>query len=99
MNSSKESPKSQPMGMQVSRCVHIEVSQEEPIRMGTRRARSDHAMIGPTERSAGGGSDRAKNFVAQNSWARGYYVSTVGRDEEQIRNYITEQEKKDKRLD
>ena len=43
--------------------------------------------------------DRAKNFVGQNFWARGYYVSTVGRDEEQIRNYIREQEKEDKRLD
>ena len=43
--------------------------------------------------------DRAKNFVGQNFWARGYYVSTVGRDEEQIRKYIAEQEKQDKRLD
>jgi len=43
--------------------------------------------------------DRAKNFVGQNFWARGYYVSTVGRDEEQIRNYIRQQEKEDKRLD
>src|SRR5262245_43464773 len=32
--------------------------------------------------------DRAKNFVGQNFWARGYYVSTVGRDEAQIREYI-----------
>ena len=32
-------------------------------------------------------------------WARGYYVSTVGRDEAQIREYIREQEKEDKRLD
>ena len=43
--------------------------------------------------------NRAKNFVGQNFWARGYYVSTVGRDEEQIRNYIRQQEKEDKRLD
>jgi putative transposase len=43
--------------------------------------------------------DRAKNFVGQNFCARGYYVSTVGRDEEQIRKYIAEQEKEDKRLD
>jgi len=42
--------------------------------------------------------DRAKNFVAQNSWARGYYVSTVSRDNK-IRNYITEQEKMDERLE
>jgi putative transposase len=43
--------------------------------------------------------DRAKNFVGQNFWASGYYVSTVGRDEEQIRNYIRQQEKEEKRLD
>ena len=37
--------------------------------------------------------DRAKNFVGQNFWARGYYVSTVGRDEAQIREYIRERKK------
>src|SRR5262249_16974733 len=39
------------------------------------------------------------NFVGQNFWARGYYVSTVGRDEAQIREYKREQEKEDERLD
>ena len=34
--------------------------------------------------------DRATNFVGQNFWAPGYYVSTVGRDEGQIREYIKE---------
>jgi putative transposase len=43
--------------------------------------------------------DRAKNFIGQNFWARGYYVSTVGRDEAEIRQYIREQEKEDRRLD
>ncbi len=43
--------------------------------------------------------DRAKNFVGQNFWARGYYVSTVGQDEDQIREYIREQEKEDQRLE
>ena len=42
---------------------------------------------------------RKKNFTGQNFWARGYMVSTVGRDEEQIRKYIQEQEKEDQRLD
>ena len=32
-------------------------------------------------------------------WARGYCVSTVGLDEEQIRTYIREQEALDKKLD
>ena len=31
--------------------------------------------------------------------ARGYFVSSVGRDEEMIRNYIREQEKEDERLE
>jgi putative transposase len=34
-----------------------------------------------------------------NFWARGYYVSTVGRDETQVRQYIREQEKEDRWLD
>ncbi len=42
---------------------------------------------------------RKKNFVGQNFWARGYYVSTVGKDENAVRAYIQHQEKEDKRLD
>jgi putative transposase len=42
---------------------------------------------------------RQKNFTGQNFWARGRYVSTVGRDETSIRKYILEQEAEDKRLD
>lgn len=38
-----------------------------------------------------------QNFTGQNFWARGYYVSTVGRDEEAIKKYIQEQETEDKR--
>ena len=41
---------------------------------------------------------RKQNFVGQHFWARGYYVSTVGRDEEAVRKYIREQEEEDKRL-
>jgi len=43
--------------------------------------------------------DRKKNSVGLSFWARGYYVSTVGKDEAQVRNYIREQEKEDRRLD
>jgi len=32
-------------------------------------------------------------------WARGYFVSTVGADEEAVRAYIQQQEKEDKRID
>ena len=43
--------------------------------------------------------DRKRNFVGQHFWARGYFVSTVGRDEATIREYIRNQEAEDKRLD
>ncbi len=43
--------------------------------------------------------ERRRNFVGQHFWARGYFVSTVGRDEAQIRAYIRRQEQEDKRLD
>jgi len=42
---------------------------------------------------------RTKNFIGQHFWARGYYVSTVGRDEQTIREYIRGQEHEDQRLD
>jgi putative transposase len=42
---------------------------------------------------------RRQNFAGQHFWARGYYVSTVGRDEETIRAYIQRQEQEDQRLD
>ena len=44
-------------------------------------------------------SERKRNFAGQSFWARGYFVSSVGRDEEMIRNYIREQEKEDERLE
>ncbi len=40
-----------------------------------------------------------KNYGGQNFWARGYYVSTVGRDEKTIRKYIQDQEKEDIKLE
>ena len=43
--------------------------------------------------------ERKQNFVGQHFWARGYMVSTVGRDETVIREYIRNQEAEDKRLD
>ena len=42
---------------------------------------------------------RRRNFVGQHFWARGYFVSTVGRDEDKIREYIRNQEREDKRLE
>jgi len=43
--------------------------------------------------------ERKRNFVGQHFWARGYFVSTVGRDEQMIREYIRNQEKVDERLE
>jgi len=42
---------------------------------------------------------RKKNFTGQSFWARGYHVSTVGRDEDVIREYIRHQDEEDKRID
>ncbi len=35
--------------------------------------------------------EKKRNFVGQHFWARGYFVSTVGRDEAVIREYIKRQ--------
>lgn len=44
-------------------------------------------------------SGRRQNFTGQHFWARGYYVSTVGRDEGIVRRYIQGQQEEDRRLD
>ncbi len=43
--------------------------------------------------------ERKRNFVGEHLRARGYFVSTVGRDEQVIREYIQKQEREDARLD
>lgn len=42
---------------------------------------------------------RKRNFVGQHFWGRGYFVSTVGRDEAMIREYIRHQEQEDQRIE
>ena len=42
---------------------------------------------------------RKRNFVGQHFWARGYFVSTVGNDEQVVREYIKAQEREDQRLE
>ena len=42
---------------------------------------------------------KQRNFTGESFWARGYFVSTVGRDEVMIRDYIRNQEQEDIRLD
>ena len=43
--------------------------------------------------------ERKRNFAGQHFWARGFFVSTVGREEKVIRRYIREQEEEDARMD
>lgn len=38
---------------------------------------------------------KEQNYEGESFWARGYFVSTVGRDEDQIRRYIHGQEGSD----
>jgi putative transposase len=42
---------------------------------------------------------RQRNFKGEHFWARGYYVSTVGKDEEVIKTYIKNQEAEDQRFE
>jgi putative transposase len=42
---------------------------------------------------------KPRNFTGESFWARGYFVSTVGRDEKEIREYIQKQEQEDQRID
>lgn len=42
---------------------------------------------------------RKRNFTGENFWARGYFVSTVGLDEEMVRAYIRNQDEEDARYD
>ena len=40
-----------------------------------------------------------KNYSGMSFWARGYFVSTVGADEDVVRAYIREQEQEDHRVE
>jgi putative transposase len=42
---------------------------------------------------------KERNFTGENFWARGYFVSTVGADEDAVREYLRAQEQEDIRLD
>ncbi len=42
---------------------------------------------------------KSRNYTGQSFWARGYFVSTVGRDEKAIRDYIKHQQQEDRRID
>ena len=42
---------------------------------------------------------RRQNYGGYSLWARGYFVSTVGRDEETVKKYIKKQEEADRKDD
>ncbi len=42
---------------------------------------------------------RQRNFAGENFWARGYFVSTVGLEENMVRAYIRNQEEEDERYE
>jgi len=42
---------------------------------------------------------KKRNFVGEHFWARGYFVSTVGKNEDAVREYVRKQEEEDKRID
>ena len=42
---------------------------------------------------------KRRNFVGESFWARGFYVTTVGLDEDVVRSYIKDQEKEDQRIE
>lgn len=42
---------------------------------------------------------KSRNFTGESFWARGYFVSTVGLDEEMVREYIRHQEQEDEHYD
>ena len=44
-------------------------------------------------------TEQRRNFVGQHFWARGYFVTTLGRDEAAVREYIREQEREDLRTE
>lgn len=43
--------------------------------------------------------EKKRNFVGQHFWARGYFVTTVSRDETMVREYIRHQEQEDQRIE
>ena len=42
---------------------------------------------------------RKRNFTGESFWARGYFVSTIGLDEEAVKQYVRNQQSEDERLE
>lgn len=89
------------MGVQVPCRVHAKVPQEGVVWpnpaalghvIGYLKGKSSIWIAQNVQR-------KVRNFLGHKFWARGYFVSTVGRNEEMIRAYIKNQEMADKQLD
>ena len=83
------------MGLQVSRGVHPEIPKEEDLRYGSAGFIKGKSAISIARNFLG----RKRNFTGESFWARGYFVSTVGLDEDTVRQYIRRQEQEDQRLE
>jgi putative transposase len=59
----------------------------------------DTAYFGGIEINTRVYGEKKRSFVGQHYWARGYFVSTVGRGQELIREYIKKQEAEDMRME
>ncbi|HBH35724.1 MAG TPA: IS1595 family transposase [Gammaproteobacteria bacterium] len=75
------------------------MDEREEKRVLSERVEVDDAYLGGVHPGKAGRGAYGKNFTGQHYWSRGYYVSTVGRDEETVRNYIRHQEMEDRRID
>ena len=76
-------------------CAHVDIDPAEICSVAGSRVIKGKSAI-HLARVYGG---KKRNFVGQHFWARGYFVSTVGRNEEVIREYIKNQEAQDKHID
>jgi hypothetical protein len=80
------------MGVQVPCRVHAEVPQE--VAVWANQAALGHSILDRAECGA-----QVAQFSGPQVLGEGYFVSTIGRDEEMIRAYIRNQEMADKQLD
>ena len=74
--------------------MHISIAPKYAVAQGIGFIKGKSAIR--ISRTFGG---RARDFVGERFWARGYYASTVGRDENVIREYINKHEVEDIRLE
>jgi len=78
------------MSDQVHMCISIPPKHSVRYVVGYIKVKN---AIGIARRFAG----KSRNFTGENFWPCGYFVSTVGLDEEMVRAYIRHQEGEDER--